>query len=166
MPTYNDYFASYINLTEGETTLEAIENSFFRNMALLSSITEDQGDSRYAENKWTVKEVIAHMNDTERIMAYRALRFARNDRTELQGYDETHYAMYSNANNRTVGSLVAEFEEIRKSTLSLFESFNDDMLAHVGTANGMSIDVKALGLVIAGHSLHHCEILKDRYDLT
>lgn len=165
MPTYNDYFASYINLTEGETTLEALENSFFRNMAILSAITEEQGDVRYAENKWTVKEVLSHINDTERIMAYRALRFARNDETELQGYDETDYATYSNANNRTIGNLVAEFEEIRKSTLSLFDSFSDDMLALVGTANGMSIDVKALGLVIAGHSLHHCNILKDRYEL-
>ena len=166
MSAYNEYFATYINLTAGATVIEALENSNYRSMAFLSSIAEDQGPFRYAENKWTVKEVIAHMNDTERIMAYRALRFARNDETELSGFDENRYAANSNANSRTVGELVTEFEEIRAATQSLFESFTEDMLLRVGKANGLPFEVRALGLIIAGHSLHHCHVLKSKYDLS
>ena len=145
--------------------MEALEHSEVNSLSILSSISEEHGLYRYDVGKWTVNEVIAHMNDTERIMAYRALRFARNDTTELSGFDENLYAEYSNANNRTTGSLVSEFEEIRKSTMSLFESFNEDMLKNEGTANKLTFDVEALGLVVAGHSLHHSNILQERYQI-
>ena len=165
MSVYNAYFTNYIKLTVGTTVIESLEHSEANCLAVLRSIPEEKGLTRYAKDKWTVKEVIAHINDTERIMAYRALCFARNDDTDLPGYDENHYVKYANANERTLGYLVGEFEEIRKSTLSLFDSFNVEMLKRIGTANRSSIDVEALGLVIAGHSLHHCQILKERYNI-
>lgn len=165
MSVYNDYFANYVKLTKGETLMEALEHSDVNSLSILSSISEEQGPYRYDAGKWTVNEVIAHMNDTERIMAYRALRFARNDASELSGFDENLFAKFSNANNRTTGSLVSEFEEIRKSTTSLFESFDDEMLKKEGKANKLTFDVEALGLVIAGHSLHHSQILLERYQI-
>ncbi len=165
MSVYNEFFANYTKLTQGGSIIESLEHSEANCLAVLSSISEEKGPDRYADGKWTVNEVIAHINDTERIMAYRALRFARNDATDLQGFDENDYARYSNASSRTTGSLVSEFEEIRISTLSLFNSFDEKMLERKGTANSLSFDVAGLGLIIAGHSLHHCQILIERYGI-
>ena len=165
MSVYNEYFANYTKLTQGGSIIESLEHSEANCLAVLSSISEEKGLTYYAEGKWTVNEVIAHMNDTERIMAYRALRFARNDASELRGFDENDYARFSNANNRTTGGLVSEFEELRISTLGLFNSFNEKMLDRKGTANSLTFDVAGLGLIIAGHSLHHCQIFKERYGI-
>lgn len=163
MNQYSDYFDNYINQTQGATAVEALEHSTFNSLAVLSSITEEQGDYRYLPDKWTVKEVIGHINDTERILSYRALRFARHDQTELAGYDENNYAKFSNANNRTVGDLVEEFEALRKSTLIMYQSFSEDTLGCTGRANGLEVDVNRLGFVLAGHSIHHSKIITERY---
>jgi hypothetical protein len=163
MNHYSDYFDNYIKQTQGETAVEALEDSTSNCLAVLSSITEEQGDFRYAPDKWTVKEVIGHINDTERILSYRALRFASHDQTELAGYDENIYAKFSNADNRTVGGLVDEFEALRKATLIMYQSFSESTLACTGSANGLEVDVNRLGYVLAGHSLHHSRIITERY---
>ena len=163
MNVYSDYFDNYTKLTVGTTALQALVDSTDRCHAILGSITEDQGALQYAPGKWTIKEVIGHINDTERIMSYRALRFARHDATELAGYDENNYARYSEANDRTVADLVDEFETLRKATLVLYRSFSEDTLQCVGSANGMQINVDRLGYVLAGHSLHQADIIQSRY---
>ena len=163
MNHYSDYFDNYINQTKGENAVEALEHSTVNCLAVLSSISEEQGYLRYAPDKWTVKEVIGHINDTERILSYRALRFARKDQTELAGYDENNYAKFSDADNRTVGGLVEEFEALRKATLIMYESFSEDTLGCTGSANGLEVDVNRLGFVLAGHSLHHSKIITERY---
>jgi uncharacterized damage-inducible protein DinB len=118
---------------------------------------------KYAEGKWTIKEVLVHIIDDERIYAYRALRFARNDKTELPGFEQDPYAYYSYANQRTAESIVEEYEAVRLSTIALFNNLSDDAIARSGVANKNEVTVRALGYHIAGHELHHLNIIKTRY---
>ncbi len=130
---------------------------------LILNLSEGALLYRYAEGKWTVKEVLVHIIDDERIYAYRALRFARNDKTELPGFDQDPYAYYSNANDRTAESIVEEYEAVRLSTIALFNNFTDDVMLRSGVANNNQVTVRALGYHIAGHELHHLNIIKTRY---
>lgn len=130
---------------------------------LILSLPEEKLAYRYAPGKWTVKEVLAHVVDDERIYAYRALRFARNDQTELPGFEQDAYAVHSGANRRTVESLLREFAAVRRSTVALFDSFDDEALARSGVADGKRSTVRALAYHIAGHELRHFNIIKERY---
>ena len=163
MPPYHDYFANYIRLTHGSTVADALEHSTNTCLGVLNGISEDEGDFRYADGKWTIKELLCHVIDTERIMAYRALCFARKEQAALPGYDENAYVVNSFANDRTVGELVEEFEVLRKSTTLMFDSFNPQVYDYFGNANGLEIDVRSIGMVIAGHAIHHINILQERY---
>ena len=118
---------------------------------------------RYAENKWSVSEVLLHILDNERIFSYRALRFARNDNSELQGYEHNDYIPESYADYRTPQSIINEFTSVRNATLSLFESFSPMTLKRTGIASKVEFDVEALGVVIAGHLLHHWRVIEDKY---
>jgi hypothetical protein len=126
-------------------------------------IPEDKGLYRYGEDKWTVKEVINHMIDAERIFAYRALRFSRNDQTPLPPFDENLYAPEANAHNRTVQQLAKEMKRLRETTIDLFASMTPEMLQREGTASGKRLSVLNLGYIIAGHDIHHHKILHERY---
>lgn len=117
----------------------------------------------YAQGKWTIAEVLIHLMDTERIFQYRALRFARNDKTELQGFDQDSYVPESQAPNRNRNDILEEFIAIRKSSIALFASLNDEMLLRSGLASGAKMSVRALGFVICGHQIHHFNILQERY---
>jgi uncharacterized damage-inducible protein DinB len=130
---------------------------------LIQTLPEGTLLYRYAEGKWTIKEVLVHIIDDERIYAYRALRFARNDKTELPGFDQDPYAFYSNANVRSIESIIEEYEAVRMSTITLFNGFSDDVMLRSGVANNNEVTVRALGYHIAGHELHHLNILKNRY---
>lgn len=130
---------------------------------LILSLPEEKLAYRYAPGKWTVKEVLAHVVDDERIYAYRALRFARNDETELPGFEQDAYALHSGANRRTVDSLLREFAAVRRSTVALFDSFDEEALARSGVADGKRSTVRALVYHIAGHELRHFNIIKERY---
>src|SRR5690606_18442301 len=127
------------------------------------SLDENQGLYSYAHGKWTLKEVLIHCIDTERIMSYRALRFARNDQTELPGFEQNDYVPQSEANSRKMADLIEEYKILRQSTILLFKSFSDDVLKRAGVANGNPISVRALGFVISGHELHHLNVCKERY---
>ena len=118
---------------------------------------------RYDKEKWTIKEFVQHLIDTERILSYRALRFSRNGPSNLQGFDEDWYVENSNGNDRNFNDLLEEFNIIRKSTISLFKSFTDKMLSNFGTVNGSDVTVRALGFIIAGHQMHHLNIIKEKY---
>lgn len=130
---------------------------------LLLTIPEEKGTYRYAEGKWTIKEVLNHMMDAERVFAYRALRFSRNDQTPLQSFDENEYAIHANAHGRSIYRLAREIQWLRETTVDLYASFTPEMLQRVGTASNQRISVFNLGYIIAGHDLHHRKILMERY---
>ncbi|MDP2061275.1 MAG: DinB family protein, partial [Flavobacteriaceae bacterium] len=140
--------------------LELIGNEF---VDLIDSLSDEQLNFAYAENKWTIKEVIVHLIDAERIFSYRALRFARNDKTDLSGFEENDYVPFSEANKRSKGDLITEFKAVRNSTISLFQSFSDEMLLRVGTIGGNAMSVRALGFIILGHQKHHINVVNERY---
>jgi hypothetical protein len=123
----------------------------------------DKFDYRYAEGKWTIKEIIQHLIDAERIFAYRALRFARYDATVLSGFDEDYYVLNSTANQRSIMELLTEYSAVRHTSLLLFKSFNNEQLLYSGIASNNNISVRALGFVIIGHQNHHQKIFEKRY---
>lgn len=157
------FYKGYVEEVEEDNLIQALITNGNLTLDLIRSIPENSGLYAYAEGKWTIKEVIAHIIDAERIFAYRALRFARNDRTELAGFEENEYTVASNANNRKIYKIAEEFANLRASTVDLFGSFSEAMLKREGMANGQLISVEALGYVIAGHETHHRKILNDRY---
>ncbi|HEY5824506.1 MAG TPA: DinB family protein, partial [Cyclobacteriaceae bacterium] len=130
---------------------------------LVHSIKEEKKDFHYADGKWTVRELLCHMIDAERIFAYRALRFARNDKTPLPGWEENDYAPRANAGGRSLKQIADEMRHVRISTLDLFEGFTEEMMWHKGTSNNNEMSVLVMGFVIAGHETHHRKILIERY---
>ena len=160
---FPEFYVPYIDRVESNNLIDALKATLQSTPEFIRSISPDKENYRYAENKWTVKNVIAHMMDTEHIMAYRALRFARNDDADLAGFEESDYAQNDNADNRSLESLAKNFYNFRISTIDLFSSFSEEMLKRSGTANSLKISVLALGYIIAGHELHHLSILKERY---
>jgi len=131
--------------------------------AFMQSLTAQQLEYRYAPDKWTIKEILAHIIDDERIYAYRALRFARNDATELPGFDQDTYAMYSGANSRSMSSLLDEFATVRSATISLFENLPEEAMTRRGIASGNVMSVRAATYHIAGHELRHLNVIRERY---
>jgi hypothetical protein len=131
--------------------------------SLLREIGESRGNHRYAPGKWSVKEVVGHLADAERVFSYRALRFAREDKTPLPGYEQDDYVRSANFDSRHLAELAAEFRSVRAATITLFTGFSDDALMRMGPANNVAFSVRALGWIIAGHELHHRRILKERY---
>jgi uncharacterized damage-inducible protein DinB len=123
----------------------------------------DKFDYRYAEGKWTIKDILQHLIDTERIFAYRALRFSRNDLTPLSSFDENEYVIEAKANRRSIQELLTELAVVRQATLSLFKTFSEEELLRIGTASSKPISVRALGFVIIGHQNHHQRFFEERY---
>jgi len=159
-----EYFNYYISLVENsEDVIGALEVSHHRTNELLDLTTEDQGNHRYAEGKWTIKELLLHLIDMERIFCNRALRIARNDKTDLPSYDHDSYVLYSEANSRTLCDIAKEYDSVRKSTLMLFKSFSSTQLKREGTANNNKLTVLAIGYIIAGHEIHHVNVLEGKY---
>lgn len=155
---YNDYIETIVGDVHGE--LQAQLTSF---PDFVRSIPQDKGDFAYAENKWTIKEVLCHILDTERVMAYRALRFSRNDMTELASFEQDEFVANGRHNERTFDSIIEEFIHLRKSNIILFDTFNEHELNRKGMASGRLISVRAFIHVIAGHLNHHRIILQERY---
>jgi hypothetical protein len=164
LPTsHPTYFQKYIDQVPEEELQIAFQKQSSIITDFLHSITEQKSNYAYAPNKWTIKELLQHMIDTERIFAYRALCFARNDQTSLPGFDENNYAAASNANNRSWKDLAEEFLLVRKSTEALFNSFTQEALAYSGIANNNPTTVSSVGFIVVGHVYHHIKIFKQRY---
>ncbi len=157
------FFKNYVKQLDDSDMLTALRISGFRTMEMVHSIPETKSDYRYADGKWSIREVLCHLQDTERILTYRALRFARNDKTPLAGFEENDYAPQANATGRNLKKIADEMQHLRSATLDLFESFTEDMLVRKGTANNNEMSVAALGFIIAGHETHHRNVLNDRY---
>jgi hypothetical protein len=156
------FYKGYID-TVGEDVLVELEKQIDSFTKFLSAISEEKACYAYAEGKWTIKELVGHILDTERIMSYRALRFARQDATALPGFDENDYVKYAHFADRSLQSLLDEFIVLRKSTMYLLKSFNQEELNRSGISNDRPITVRALVYILAGHVNHHQHILKERY---
>ena len=163
MPSVPPFYQGYVLLVKDGDLIENLEQSMLQTQQLLSRISEDQGSYSYAKGKWTIKELLCHMIDAERIFGYRALRFARNDQTPLPGFEEKDYAPEANADNRTVVSIAAEMQRLRFATIDLYRSFSPSMLDRTGTANNATLSVRNVGFIISGHETHHRKILTERY---
>ena len=160
---YAEYYAQYIKQAGNTNLLDVLKESSQALNNLFETISDDKMNYKYAQDKWTIKEMLLHIIDAERVFAYRALRFARKDKTNLPGFEHNDYVVVSNANNRSKASLLSEYNAQRASTIQLFSNFTDEMLLQIGVASGNPMSVRALGFVIAGHETHHSNILKERY---
>ena len=160
---YPVYFQRYIDQVPEEDLFTAFDKQLPVITDLLSSIPEQKSTYAYAQGKWTIKEVLQHIIDAERIFDYRALSFARKETKSLPGWDENDYAANSNANGRTWQSLMDEYLNLRPSTELLFKSFTPEALAAQGTANNNIITVSSIGFIIVGHFYHHKKIIEERY---
>ena len=162
---YAPFYKPYI-LAAATSDLGIIENlqdSLNQFFELLSSLPEEKQLFAYAEKKWTIKELVQHMIDAERVMSYRALRISRGDKTSLAGFDENDFVSNSNANLIPFIELLKEFSLVRKSSIAMFKGFTDEMLCCKGTASEAQVSVRALGHILTGHVLHHLNIIKERY---
>jgi len=156
--------ATYINQVSGEYALiEELEISVHRFIKFVQNIPLDKFDYRYVEGKWTIKDIIQHLIDAERIFAYRALRFARNDKAELPGFEENDYVEEANAIKRSIQDLLTELAVVRQATFSLFKSFSNEELLRIGIASNNQMSVRALGFTIIGHQNHHQRVFEERY---
>ncbi len=163
LETVPSFYKNYVKQIEETDLLQALRISGHRCLELVHAIPEEKADYRYADGKWTIRELLCHMIDGERIFTYRALRFARNDKTPLAGFEEKDYAPQANASGRSLQKIAAEMAHLRSSTIDLFESFTPEMLIRKGMANNNEMSVIVLGFIIAGHETHHCNVLKERY---
>lgn len=161
---YATYYGTYIDNVSNEYTLiEELEISVHRLIKFVQNIPMDKFDYRYAEGKWTIKDILQHLIDAERIFSYRALRFSRNDLTPLASFDENEYVVEANANRRSIQELLMELAVVRQSTLSLFKTFSEQELLRTGIASKNPMSVRALGFVIIGHQNHHQRVFDERY---
>lgn len=163
MTEFQKYIQRYKDLVPSENWTEEMKISGEKTVNLYTNLSSKQAEFAYAEGKWTLKELLQHLIDAERIFAYRALRFARKDKTELAGWDEELYAKHYFSKERTLQSLVEEFEAVRKSSLLFFENLNQEQLSASGVANRNEISVETLGKLIIGHNIHHLNIIQERY---
>lgn len=160
-PAYAKY---YFDRTIGQDDLMlALEQDLKQTTAFIEGLPENKADFQYADDKWTLKGVILHIIETERVFQYRALRFSRKDKTPVEGFDEGWYAQHNNTEQRTLSDLKDEFFDVRKATISLFKGMTPAMLDEVGTANNSPNTARNLGWMILGHGIHHCNIIKERY---
>jgi uncharacterized damage-inducible protein DinB len=157
------YFHHYINLVDENDLTTALLESQKTTAALINSIQEEKANFRYAESKWSIKEVLQHIIDSERIFAYRALRFSRRDATPLSGFDENHYVPNANTSDRTIKNILEEYQTVRAASVSLYQYMNDEMLDFKASANGVENTARAMGWMIVGHNLHHLNVIKERY---
>lgn len=160
---YAPFYAGYVGLVPDGDLLTLLEQQGRETIALLKPIGEEKSQYRYEPGKWSIREVVGHIADSERVFTYRALRFARGDATPLPGYDEKAWGATSHAHERTLSAHLADLQALRASTLSLLRGFTVDEFARSGVANGHPVTVRAIAYIVAGHERHHVKILQERY---
>jgi uncharacterized damage-inducible protein DinB len=160
---YAEYYANYISKVPGSDVLSVLESQRLQMLQVFAGRSERDGSFRYAPGKWTVKEVLGHITDTERIFAYRALRIARADQTPLPGFEQDDYVRSAAFGDRTLAGLAEEFAAVRIASVSLLRSFNEEAWSRRGVASQKDVTVRALGFMMAGHQIHHRIILEERY---
>jgi len=160
---YSSFNATYIKALDNVHLIEELEISLHDFIKFVQNIPMDKFDYRYAKGKWTIKEIIQHIIDAERIFGYRALRISRNDQTPLPGFEENEYVENTNANSRSIQELLTEFSAVRHSNLLLFKSLSSEQLTRMGMASNQAISVRALGFLMIGHLKHHQRVFEERY---
>jgi hypothetical protein len=160
---YAPFHAGYVAMVPDGDVLATLKTQHAETVRLLARLGESKSRYRYAPGKWSIREVVGHLIDAERVFTYRALTFARADKTPLPGFDENMWASASNADSRTLKSLLEELKALRWATLTLFRGFTAEQLARVGIASGHPVSVRGLVYVTTGHELHHAKILRERY---
>ncbi len=160
---YADFYKSYIEALDNVELIEELEICLHEFIKFVRNIPMDKFDYQYQDGKWTIKEIIQHLIDSERVFGYRALRISRNDKTPLPGFDENSFVDNSNGKDRSLQSLLTEMAVVRQSTLSLFNSFSQEQLSNIGIASNKEVSVRAIGFIIIGHQKHHQKIFSERY---
>ncbi len=160
---YGSYYERYILLVPDGNILDILSKQNDQVKVFFNEISEEISQYRYAEGKWSIREILGHIIDTERIFSYRALRISRNDKTALPGFEQDDYVPFSNHANTLLKNLVEEFFLLRKANLKLFASFTGEMWMRTGTASENPLSVKAAAYILAGHPLHHINVIKERY---
>jgi len=159
---YVPFYAGYIKNVPDDA-LKAFEDQLYSTNTFLKSIPDDKIEYRYAEEKWSIKEIVGHLIDNERVMSYRALAISRNEKQSLPGFDEKDYIKESNYFKRNYSDLVEELKKVRESNILMFNDFSEEILDRRGVANNSEVTVRAILFIIAGHELHHINIIKERY---
>ncbi len=160
---FDQFYGTYLSALEEVDLLEALRDGMNGFIKFMWNIPEKDLNSAYGENKWTIAEVLGHIIDTERVFQYRALRFSRNDKTALPGFEQDDYVLSSNSKERGRDSLIDEYIAVRKATIALFANLNKEQLGRTGTASNIQWSVAGLGFIISGHQEHHKKILEERY---
>ncbi len=160
---YADYYAGYVGGVPDGEILTLMQSELDRTSSLLRGLTPGQASHRYGEGKWSVKEVVGHIIDAERMFGYRAHCFARQDPAPLPGFDQEDYAKSSNAADRPLAELVDELNAVRQSNIALFRSLDDAMWSHRGIGSDCEFTVRALAYIIVGHEIHHRSVIEERY---
>lgn len=160
---YNPYYESYLNLIPAGDVVETLQVEKENTINLLSGLSEDDANFRYGPSKWSIKEVIGHISDTEKIMSYRLLRIGRGDTTPLAGFNENDFVLAADFDKFTVHELLDYFHMTRNATISLLKTMSPESLTRVGNANQSETSARAIAYIIAGHEIHHRQIIKDRY---
>ncbi|TXE15651.1 DinB family protein [Psychroserpens burtonensis] len=160
---YNPYYHQYIQKAGDVTISVGLKDNGDTTVLFLESIPEEKLEFRYEEGKWTIKEIIQHLIDTERVFTYRALCIARKDKTLFPGYDQDAYVVSCEANKRSMSSLMNEYKAVRLASIIMFESFSYEMLTRIGIASNSNLSPRAVAFITIGHENHHCEIIKERY---
>ena len=160
---YAPYYSRYVSKVPEGDVVELLRAQLGETLALLRGIPEERAAHRYAEGKWSIKEVVGHMSDAERIFAYRALRFARGDDTPLASFDENAFVRRASFDHRTLASLASELEAVRHATIALYDTMTETEAVRTGIASEVQVTPRALAYIIAGHERHHVAILRERY---
>ncbi|MFD2550928.1 DinB family protein [Bizionia sediminis] len=160
---YAPFYANYISKAGHLSLIAGLEQGKNQTLTFFEALPTEKWEYRYAKNKWTIKDVLQHIIDTELIFVYRALRVARADKTPLPGFEQDDYVTHAHANNKTFQQLLTEYNLLRQFTISLFNGFTSQMLLQMGEASGSAISVRALGFILIGHEQHHIDVIKARY---
>lgn len=160
---YAPYYQSVLDLVDLENISQTLKTVHVETQELIESLSEEQGEMRYAHGKWSIKEIIQHIIDCERVFVYRALRISRGDKTEMPGFDQELWALNSNADAKSLNELALDALMVRNATVSFFEGLTDSELTLLGVASGRTISVRSIGFIIAGHERHHIQVIKKLY---
>ena len=157
------FYAGYVAAVPEGDIINILRRGGDEWQSVLAELPEARGDHRYADGKWSIRQLVGHVSDAERIFAYRALRIARGDQSPLASFDENAYAETAGSDRLTLSALAAELRVVRESTVALLSSLPDDAWTRTGTASGKTVSVRALAYITAGHAQHHLKILRERY---
>jgi len=160
---YNPNYKPYIDLADSHSLTSNLTKGMESTVEFFKQLPSEKQAYRYAEGKWTPKEILLHLVDTERVFSYRALQFARSKNTDLVGFDQDEFVANSAANNKSMNDLLKEYRSVRMATVQFFDSCDDETLLRMGKANGSPMSVRAAGAIICGHEIHHANVIKERY---